>query len=179
MKWMELVAALRDGCPYEVGSRHDLRHVIQALLHPDRQFPIVGVTTTKRERRCWIDVDQLARRTADSALVVVFPTGWATHALDKALSPSLGVFDGFVRIWWPGLRVGTRPDLHRRFRLRGKADGERVLEVIVEWLDRTTQHLRSACSVTRQVPAGSRQGVAVPWDVDGDVGELGNWHSNV
>src|SRR5690242_4857749 len=88
------------------------------LMSPERARPIVMVSSTGRGEY-HVDADTLEVRFG-SRVDFVKVTGAATWALRDGLPPKLDVFNGSVRIWWPGMSADDPPEQHPLF----PADGE-------------------------------------------------------
>lgn len=170
------------GRPWSIIGRAAIELVDEVLLDPDRQFPVVGVSTSSDLDRCLVDPERLARELRGHALIVVVPHGHESWAIANRLAPQLAVHGGFARIWMPGLSRCSEGAEHKVFPVYSDEGGDQVIGQIVLAV---RYGLRTA---TRRSPSGS-EGVAglgvansgglhVPFDPTGPaVTELGWWSS--
>ncbi|WP_217922211.1 hypothetical protein [Miltoncostaea oceani] len=99
----------------------------QLLFARDRRLPVIGISH-RPSGEPFLSAERLARALAGMAHVWLIPpeTTWALSAL---LPERLGVYNGAVRIWWPGFRSGDTPRQHA---LLLPGSSERPVEEIVE-----------------------------------------------
>lgn len=85
--------------------------VQEVLLQHARRLPVVGVSVLAATGQPIVDIERVARELAGMAHVWLIPPG-VTWALEARLPERLGVYNGAVRIWWPGLDEGSNPYDH-------------------------------------------------------------------
>ncbi|MEM6673104.1 MAG: S1 RNA-binding domain-containing protein [Planctomycetota bacterium] len=107
------------------------------LFAPDRERPIVAITTDFRSKEFLLEPEDLESRVSDLAEVVAIPTGEATWTLSEALPAKLDVYGGAMRVWWPGLTRESNPYDHKLFlatnRDEAVAAAERIGRALREW----------------------------------------------
>ncbi len=91
----------------------EMTPLVDLLLDPDRRLPVVLTTVLPETGRPTTDPDVLAGHLIGVAHVFAILTSPATFELTAMLDRSLSVFDGAVRIYWPGLTRTADPYLHR------------------------------------------------------------------
>lgn len=107
----------------EDGVDEFVRH---CLFADDRRLPIVGVSMT-RFGASIVDLAVICEKLAGVAHIRTFDFE-ATWALSGALPEDrLGVWNGAVRIWWPGVKEGCNPFAHPLWTWERRADAERQL----------------------------------------------------
>lgn len=74
----------------------------EVLLILERHLPVIGVSMRPVTGSPILDPARMARVLAGMAHVWVIPPD-STWALSEMLPERLGVYNGAVRIWWPGL----------------------------------------------------------------------------
>lgn len=94
------------------------------LLDPERERPIVAVTTNPSTGRFWVDPSALEERLGEWADVVALETGDTTWELADALPDRLDVYGGAMRIWWPGLTRESDPYDHKLYLLRSEQEAQ-------------------------------------------------------
>lgn len=90
----------------------------ETLMSAERGLPVIGVSVNPDTDAPIVDLKRLARRVAGMAHVWLVPPA-TTWALSEELPPKLGVFNGAVRIWWPGFGSDADPYAHHLF-MKGK-----------------------------------------------------------
>ena len=103
--------------------------LVEALGDPRRRLPVIGVSINPETDAPIVDVPRLARRVAGMAHVWLVPPD-ATWALSEQLPPKLGVFNGAIRIWWPGFGPDADPFEHHLF-MRNKWRPEEQIVALV------------------------------------------------
>jgi hypothetical protein len=78
-----------------------------------RRLPIVALTQAGATGRCSTDPTYLANQLMGLAHVVIVAPATATFELTDRLGRNLAVFDGAVRLYWPGLVEGGDGYVHR------------------------------------------------------------------
>jgi predicted RNA-binding protein with RPS1 domain len=101
------------------------------LLNAERERPIVAVTTRPHDGKSWVDPRALDEAIGTTADVVYLETGDATWALADSLPPRLDAYGGAIRVWWPGLTVGSNPYDHKLYFVRSPADARATFEDVV------------------------------------------------
>lgn len=170
------------GRPWPIVGRDTIELVDEVLLDPDRQFPVVGISTSPDRDRCLVDPVRLAKELRGQALVAIIPHGHESTVIANRLAAELTVFGGFARIWLPGLLRTSASEEHKRFAVYDDVGGGRVLEQIVLAVRYGLRlAIRRAPSV---IGGGAAKGTAnvigmhVPFDPAGPVvTELGWWSS--
>ncbi len=140
------------------------RFVKSVILSPERQRPLVAVTTSAQTGLPWVDPNRLADRLEGRATVIVLQTGDATWALTDALPKMFDVYGGAVRIWWPGLVETDSPRAHPLFFARDEEEGSRVLHRVVRAIVRPAERLPSRAS---PFPFREASGAPQPEEDDG------------
>ena len=93
-----------DATPVE--TEDDTDTLVALLTNPQRRVPVVGVSMAETligEPRSLIDADRLANAVFGAAHIRLLSRS-ASFALTDRIGKRLSVFNGAVRIWWPGLR---------------------------------------------------------------------------
>jgi hypothetical protein len=117
-----------------VGDVHSdsVRGLVNFLRSPSRRLPVVALTLGSASGRPATDAEYLADQLIALAHVVLVSPVTATFELtDQLATRNLAVFDGAVRIYWPGLGNDADGYLHRLWLpsavdlidRRGAADG--------------------------------------------------------
>ncbi|MCB9609847.1 MAG: S1 RNA-binding domain-containing protein [Polyangiaceae bacterium] len=147
--------------------------VHDVLLNPQREKPVVAVTTRPRTGSTWLEPKELAASLGDLADVVCLETGEPTWELTEVLPARLDVYGGAVRVWWPGLREDSNPYDHRLCIIHSATQAQAVLQELLEQVRGSkaiAEHAPSAEPIDARVEAvtGSR----IELSVDGLRGEL-------
>lgn len=176
-----LARCFADGVAFEVPAAMVSRFVKDILLDAERSYPVVGVTASRNYGRCLIDLVSLARQVSGQALVVILPDDRATWELARELSPALAAFNGYVRVWRPGLCVDSRDQDHPRFEVVRDSDGRATISLILL----AVRHPARLRAPKPPRPAGPEQsvpahpGVGVPYDPSAPgATDLGWWSFN-
>ena len=93
-----------DATPVE--TEDDTDTLVALLTNPQRRVPVVGVSMAETligGPRSLIDADRLANAVFGAAHIRLLSRS-ASFALTDRIGKRLSVFNGAVRIWWPGLR---------------------------------------------------------------------------
>lgn len=108
---------LRDE-PELLGARGVTDRLVPLLLSPDRSLPVVAITFPLDGHEPLIDADRTAGLLAGIAHVFMLRDEAATFTLSDELTKKRSVYDGAVRIYWPGFSrdadVEAHPLLQRR-----------------------------------------------------------------
>lgn len=105
------------------------------VLDPQREVPIVAVTTRAGRSTPELDIAELAAELGDSAELCVIRTGEATWELAARLPPKLEVFGGAIRLWRPGVTPNSDPCHHPLFLVYGPEDVLRKRAMLLAQLD--------------------------------------------
>lgn len=127
------------------------------LLAPQRQRPIVAVTTSPATGRYWIEPSLLEATLGEWAELVAFETGDATWELADALPERLDVYGGAMRVWWPDLRRDSDPYDHKLYLLRSEEEARRRMAALESELRRRA---RPGSSPERRGSFGTRPAAA-------------------
>ncbi len=101
------------------------------LFSPDRELPIVAITSSRQTGAPWLDPERLASRLEGRAIVLALDTGETTWALSDTLPERMDVYGGATRIWWPGLTEQSDPVDHPLLFARTRRDGDRVFRRVL------------------------------------------------
>jgi len=93
------------GRPEDVRS-DDIAGLVSLLKDPTRRLPVVVSSVLPDTGRPATDPAVLASQLIGIAHVYSILTVPATYELTDRVGKSLSVFDGAVRIYWPGFRIG-------------------------------------------------------------------------
>lgn len=121
----------------------DIPDIVDLLLHPDRDYPVVLVTPENASGAPSVDPDALARALIGIAEVqlVLTPRGCRLLARtlhERGASERHGVYDGALRLYRPGMRVEdplTRHPLLLRQGFQRRPEEER-LPSLARWIAR-------------------------------------------
>lgn len=106
-----------DGLDLSEGPRQirsdDVESLVRHLTDPARRLPVVVTTVRQETGRPSVDPVQLADHLIGIAHVDAIVTAPATYELTEQLGRSVSVFDGAVRIYWPGFLPDADPYIHR------------------------------------------------------------------
>jgi hypothetical protein len=103
--------------------------VDEILMSPERRLPVVGVSVNATTGDPRIDPSDLQRQLAGMAHVWLIPPD-VTWSLGAALENRLGVYNGAVRIWWPGLQLSDSPFDHHLWLPDARHPGNEVAGVV-------------------------------------------------
>lgn len=92
-----------------LASSGGIPDLIDLLLDSARRLPVVVLTPTGETGRGLVDPGRLAFRLIGLAHVVQITEREATFGLTKRLGEQLSVFNGAIRVYWPGLSVTSSP----------------------------------------------------------------------
>jgi hypothetical protein len=98
--------------PWQVWS-DDVADFVNLLEDPTRRLPVVVTSIAAETGRPCTDALTLASQLIGIAHVVSIMASQATYELTDRLGRSLSVYDGAVRIYWPGLTASADPYVHR------------------------------------------------------------------
>jgi hypothetical protein len=79
------------------------------LRSRERVEPVVGLTSLAGQTEPSVSPVLVREIVGSEALVYFIPTGYLTFKLQEMLPDGLHVFDGAIRIWWPGLTDRSSP----------------------------------------------------------------------
>lgn len=148
--------------------------VRDVLLSPNREKPIVAVTTRPRTGNPWIEPTELSKALDGLADVVCLETGDPTWELAEALPPRLDAYGGAVRVWWPGLRADSNPYDHRLYIIHTANQAQDVFHELVQQIRGSAVEpeptpLAEPVAARVEAVMGSR----IEISADGLYGELG------
>jgi hypothetical protein len=90
----------------------EAQRFVGILENPKRTHPVVLVSRTSDADRVLVDVSRLSSHLATLAHVVVCENSHVSHLLGLSLPPRINVFDGGLRLYWPGFRRFSSPAEH-------------------------------------------------------------------
>jgi hypothetical protein len=85
---------------------------LESLVLAERTLPVVVITPSPRNNKPIIDANRTADALAGMAHVFVVGSASATFALTTALGKEWAVFQGAVRLYWPGFSRSDPPRRH-------------------------------------------------------------------
>ncbi len=91
----------------------DIGELVALLRNPARRLPVVVSSIAPETGRPSTDPLLLADHLIGVAHVLAITSGSATYELTAHVGKRLSVFDGAVRIYWPGFALDDDPYLHR------------------------------------------------------------------
>lgn len=94
-------------------SRRNVSAYLDFLLTPERQLPVVTLSSTSSGEP-FLDPAHIADRLLGLAHVVVVDSD-AAFAITDRIGKTLSCFNGAVRIYWPGFTVEDDPYFHRLY----------------------------------------------------------------
>jgi len=106
-EWLDHLTVVRDGRRIEQKAlavgQGDVPALVDLLMDPRRRLPVVGISKVRQGGavRTLADVDSIVYKLAGNAHVAVLDRA-ASWALTGDIGQPLSVFDGAVRVWWPG-----------------------------------------------------------------------------
>lgn len=98
--------------PVELGAS-SISTLVDWLGSADRCLPVVVLSRTPKSGALLLDAQQLARELAGMAHVRVMSASQAPWALTAAVGQPLSVWDGAVRVYFPGFSLAADPRRHR------------------------------------------------------------------
>ena len=98
--------------PKQVWS-DDVADLVRLLEDPTRRLPVVVTSIAAETGRPCTDPLTLASQLVGIAHVVSIMASQATFELTDRIGKTLSVYDGAVRIYWPGLTPNADPYVHR------------------------------------------------------------------
>jgi hypothetical protein len=97
----------------ETFGTSDIPTLVELLTDPSRRLPVVVLTPSPRTGRPLCSPDTLASALGGLAHVAVLAARTTTFAFTDALGgPSLAVFNGAVRLYWPSFSLEDSRQLH-------------------------------------------------------------------
>jgi len=103
--------------PIVIGSEIQAKSLSDDLISSDRILPVIIVSAFRggdSEDKYFIDFNDLSKSLLGSAHVIVLPFDYA-WILTDSVGKSLSVFNGGVRIYWPGFSEDANPYDHDLF----------------------------------------------------------------
>jgi predicted RNA-binding protein with RPS1 domain len=151
--------------PKLVESSDAARELADHVLDPGRERPIVCVTVPRRDSEPLVDVEEIEAAVGQVADVWVLRTGDATWELAHRLPVGLDVYDGAVRLWWPGLDEAADRFAHPLFFVYSASDSAAVIARVVAALEQ-------GGALRRAVPEPGSEHAATVTGVTADGAEL-------
>lgn len=96
----------------EVGPS-DVSKLLALLTTPDRRLPVIVVSRRSHSGDVLIDTSELSRELAGVAHVRVLSSAHTSRVLTDLLGQPLSVFDGALRVYFPGFNSDDDPYRHR------------------------------------------------------------------
>jgi predicted RNA-binding protein with RPS1 domain len=121
--------------PQLVESSDAARGLADHVLDPGRERPIVCVSVPRRDSEPLVNVEEMEAAVGQVADVWVVRTGDATWELAHRLPVGLDVYDGAVRLWWPGLDEAADRFAHPLFFVYSASDSAAVIARVVAALE--------------------------------------------
>jgi hypothetical protein len=97
--------------PFSFSGRADARLFEHALWHPDRNLPIMALSSYEGAYLTETFAQELASDLAGVALVALLDEDSSWH-LTKNRGKEWSTYNGAVRLYWPGVRDGDKPLRH-------------------------------------------------------------------
>jgi hypothetical protein len=97
--------------PFSFRGEGDARLLEKALWHPDRNLPVLALSSYEGAYLTDTFAQELASDLAGVALVVLLDEECSWH-LTKQRGKEWSSYNGAVRLFWPGLREGDNPLRH-------------------------------------------------------------------
>lgn len=91
----------------------DITDLVELLKSPDRRLPVVVVSRRSSSGDMLVDTRELVRELAGTAHVRVLSSAHASWTLTEILGQPLSVFDGALRVYFPGFTTADDPYRHR------------------------------------------------------------------
>ena len=98
-----------------VVASDDVRELVGLLADEARSLPVVVLTVAEDTGRPSADPRRIASELVGIAHTAVLATVPASYALTDAVGKRVSVFNGAVRIYWPGFTVDADPYSHRLY----------------------------------------------------------------
>jgi hypothetical protein len=114
----------------------EVANLAAEILRPERERPVVCVTSPTWARAPLLDVEALRAALGDAATVYVLPTGELSWELTDRLPPRHDVYGGATRVWWPGAGATAAADEHPVFTIRDTGESSLVVDRIVRAFER-------------------------------------------
>jgi hypothetical protein len=95
-----------------VKSHHDVAELADVVLDPDRQDPVVVLTSRAGEREPALDVEDGRAIVGPSASIYFLPTGRLSLDLGERAPDRRGPYNGSLRVWLPGVSAQGHPREH-------------------------------------------------------------------
>jgi hypothetical protein len=105
------------------------------VLDPERQLPVVIVSTPADQPRPLLRVAELTARVAPVP-VRLLAGAWVAHRFAEFVPPEVAVSGGAVRICLPASQSGQRVRRHPLMLIRDEADAERALTTLARLAER-------------------------------------------
>lgn len=104
--------------PASVGVTSLKQDLLPLLLDPERSLPVVVISLPLDAREPLVDAGKLAGLLAGIAHVFLLSSKEAAQALSSAIGRPRAVYEGAVRLYWPGFSTEGDPHDHPLFQRR-------------------------------------------------------------
>lgn len=115
-----------------VGTEQQAHALYEQLTKPGRRYPIVGLTCRPGLRREPAVPVERAKAVVWPGVPIYIIEPRESRTLNDLLPPGLGVYNGAVRVWWPGVHescvAGWHPLVHDKSGFYGDDVVERLAE---------------------------------------------------
>lgn len=98
--------------PEAIGVAAVEQALVPLLLAPERALPVVVISLPIDAREPLVDAGKMAGLLAGLAHVFLLSSKEATHALSAAVGRPRAVYEGAVRLYWPGFTPESDPNEH-------------------------------------------------------------------
>ena len=93
----------------------EVAELVEVLVAQSRRVPIIVVSTDPYTERYLIDPKALQNSVAGHAVVLALKDKWSAFRLTDAVGKQLSVYNGAVRLYWPGFGLDADPYDHPLF----------------------------------------------------------------
>ncbi|HEY2200366.1 MAG TPA: hypothetical protein VGH56_00650, partial [Solirubrobacteraceae bacterium] len=112
----------------ELSSEIELSRLAEAILDPQRDYPIVCLTARPGERHPALPPAAVREIAGPEIPIYFVATRRLTRYLGGLLPPRFDVWDGATRVWWPGVSELSDPLEHPRIYDSSGSYGEDSLQ---------------------------------------------------
>lgn len=99
----------------EVMDDTKIRPLADLLLDHNRTLPVVVITPRNDSPKTLVEPKRVSTYLAGLAHVIQLADARTSRALSQILGQPLSIYDGGVRIYWPGMTAGDDPKNHPRY----------------------------------------------------------------